>query len=196
MISSLFFVCVVATCVIGQDLPPLVTENVSSGLASGSAILKSAESSGTGAKDIMLVCAALRDNGTMVTAMKASGIESGLKTSGPVTIFAPNNTAFAKLPPGLVDQLLKPENVAILSKVISYHIVRGNIDIASVREAIKAGKGRAVYTTLSGNKLIATLEDNKIRLTDDGNNACFITTADLKASNGIVHVLDKVAIPR
>jgi uncharacterized surface protein with fasciclin (FAS1) repeats len=96
----------------------------------------------------------------------------------------------------MVDQLLKPENASILSKIISYHIVEGNHNSASMREAIKAARGRAVFTTLSGNQLVATIEDNKIKLTDDGNNACFLTMTDIKGSNGTVHMLDKVALPR
>jgi uncharacterized surface protein with fasciclin (FAS1) repeats len=123
-------------------------------------------------------------------------MEANIRGKNAITIFAPDNTAFSKLPPGMVEQLLKPENASILYKILSYHIVEGTHNSASVKEAIKAGKGRAVFTTLSGNKLIATLEDNKIRLTDDGNNACFITMADIKGSNGMLHILDKVAIPR
>ena len=155
------------------------------------------DGSGSGSsRDVLTLAAGLNDNATLINAIKACGMESNLRSKTAVTIFAPNNTAFAKLPPGLVDQLMKPENTAILNKLISYHILEGNHTTASLREAIRVGKGRAVFTTLSGNQLIATIEENKIRLTDDGNNACFITMSDIKGSNGVVHVLDKVALPR
>jgi uncharacterized surface protein with fasciclin (FAS1) repeats len=147
-------------------------------------------------RDVLTLAAGLNDNATLINAIKACGMENNIRSKSSITIFAPNNAAFAKLPPGLVEQLMKPENASILSKILSYHIIEGNHSTASVREAIKAGKGRAIYTTLSGNKIIATLEENRIRLTDDGNNACFITMSDIKGSNGIIHVLDKVALPR
>jgi uncharacterized surface protein with fasciclin (FAS1) repeats len=150
----------------------------------------------SGAGDVFTLAAGMSDNATMITAIKACGMESNIRSKSAITVFAPSNAAFAKLPPGLVEQLLKPENASILNKVVAYHIVEGNISTAALREAIKAGKGRAVYTTLSGNKLIASIEENRIRLTDDGNNACFITLSDIKGSNGTIHVLDKVALPR
>ena len=148
------------------------------------------------ARDIFTIAAGLNDNATLVSAIKACGMESGLRTRGAITIFAPCNSAFSKLPPGFVDQLMKPENASILNKISSYHIIMGNHSSVSIKEAIKAGKGHAVFTTLSGNKLVATLEDNRIRLTDDGDNACFITMSDIKGNNGTIHVLDKVALPR
>ena len=149
-----------------------------------------------GSRDVFTLAAGINDNTTLITAIKACGMENNIRNKNSITIFAPTNAAFAKLPPGLVEQLMKPENASILNKIISYHIVEGNHSTASVREAIKAGKGKASYTTLSGNTLIATIEENRIRLTDDGNNACFITMSDLKGSNGTIHVLDKVALPR
>ena len=147
-------------------------------------------------RDVLTLAAGLNDNATLINAIKACGMENNIRSKSSITIFAPSNAAFAKLPPGLVEQLMKPENASILSKILSYHIIEGNHSTASVREAIKAGKGRATYTTLSGNKITATIEENRIRLTDDGNNACFITMSDIKGSNGIIHVLDKVALPR
>lgn len=153
-------------------------------------------SAARGSRDVFTLAAGMNENATLVTAIKACGMENKIRNKSSITIFAPSNAAFAKLPPGLVDQLMKPENASILNKLISYHIIEGNHSTASVREAIKAGKGRATYTTLSGNKLIATIEENKIRLTDDGNNACFITLSDIKGTNGMIHMLDKVALPR
>ena len=149
-----------------------------------------------GSRDVFTLAAGLNDNATLINAIKACGMENNIRNKSSITIFAPSNAAFAKLPPGLVDQLMKPENASILNKIISYHIIEGNHTTASLREAIKVGKGRATYTTLSGNILTATIEENRIRLTDDGNNACFITMSDIKGSNGMIHVVDKVALPR
>ena len=155
-----------------------------------------AKTGGSSAKDIVAVTSTLRDNGTLTNAFKAAGMETDLKSKGPFTVFAPSNIAFEKLPPGLVEQLMKPENSDKLLKILSYHVVAGKMDINSVKQAIKNGHGKAVFTTLCGNKLVASIEDNKIKLTDDGDNSCFITVSDLQASNGIIHVLDKVALPR
>ncbi len=149
-----------------------------------------------GTRDVLTLAAGMNQNAMMVDAIKACGMESDLRSKTAVTIFAPTNSAFSKLPPGLVEQLMKPENAPILNKIISYHILEGVHTSASLKEAIKAAKGRAVFTTLSGNRLIATIEDNRIRLTDDGNNACFITMADIKGSNGTIHIVDKVVLPR
>jgi len=121
-----------------------------------------------GSRDVFTLVAGLNDNATLINAIKACGMENNIRSKSSITIFAPSNAAFAKLPPGMVEQLMKPENASILNKIISYHIIEGNHTTASVREAIKAGKGRAIYTTLSGNKITATIEENRIRLTDDG----------------------------
>jgi uncharacterized surface protein with fasciclin (FAS1) repeats len=153
-------------------------------------------SANAGSRDLFTLAAGMNDNATLINAIKACGMENNIRNKPSITVFAPSNEAFAKLPPGLVDQMMKPENAYILNKLISYHIIEGNHSTASLREAIKAGKGRAIFTTLSGNTLIATIEENRIRLTDDGNNACFITMSDIKGSNGMIHVLDKVALPR
>lgn len=151
---------------------------------------------GSGSRDVLTLTAGMNQNAMLVDAIKACGMEADIRNKSSITIFAPTNSAFQKLPPGLVEQLMKPEYASILNKIISYHIIEGSHTSASLKEAIKAAKGRAVFTTLSGNRLIATIEDNRIRLTDDGNNACFITLADLKASNGTIHIVDKVALPR
>jgi uncharacterized surface protein with fasciclin (FAS1) repeats len=177
-----------------QEINPVtVPDNASTAL---NTVAVADASANAGSRDVLTLAAGMNDNATLITAIKACGMENNIRSKSSITIFAPSNAAFAKLPPGLIDQMMKPENASILNKLISYHIIEGTHSTASVREAIKAGKGRAVYTTLSGNKLIATIEENKIRLTDDGNNACFITMSDIKGSNGVIHVVDKVALPR
>ncbi|MET0299710.1 MAG: fasciclin domain-containing protein [Flavitalea sp.] len=173
-----------------QEVPPVVPDNGSVAVNNRTAVNNS------GARDVFTLTTSMTDNAMLVSAIKACGLEAGLRNQTAITIFAPSNAAFAKLPPGLVDQLLKPENAQILTKIINYHIIAGNHTQASMREAIKAGRGRAEFTTLSGNKIVATIEENKIRLTDDGNNACYVTQSDIKASNGTIHVVDKVALPR
>ncbi|RYG02675.1 MAG: fasciclin domain-containing protein [Chitinophagaceae bacterium] len=185
-----FLVAGLPLATFAQDVPPVVPDNGSVASNTRAAV------SNSGARDVFTLTTSMSDNATLVSAIKACGLEAGLRNQSSITVFAPNNAAFAKLPPGLVDQLLKPENAQILSKIINYHIVAGNHTQASMREAIKAGRGRAEYTTLSGNKIIATIEENKIRLTDDGNNACYVTQSDIKATNGLIHVVDKVVLPR
>jgi len=180
--------------VLAQDVTPVTVPDNNSTASTSAVVIDG--SSKSASRDLFSLATGLDDNATLITAIKACGMEQNLRNKSSITIFAPSNAAFSKLPPGLVEQLLKPENASILSKIVSYHIVEGNHSLASVREAIKNGKGRAIFTTLSGNKLIATLEENKVRLTDDGNNACFITMSDIKGSNGTIHVLDKVALPR
>jgi uncharacterized surface protein with fasciclin (FAS1) repeats len=171
--------------------PPVPPDNSSVAVA-----VPTVNVAGSGSRDVLTLASAINDNTTLVNAIKACGMENNVRNKSSITIFAPGNAAFAKLPPGFLEQLMKPENASILNKIISYHIVEGVHSTASVREAIRLGKGRAVFTTLSGNKLIATIEENKIRLTDDGNMACYITTSDVKGSNGVIHMVDKVAIPR
>lgn len=119
-----------------------------------------------------------------------------LKSAGPFTVFAPTNDAFDKLPEGTVANLLKPENKAQLAKILTYHVVSGNLDATSVLDAIKKGDGKAVLTTVSGGKLTASLDRGKVKLTDESGNSAFVTVTDLKGSNGVIHVIDGVVLPR
>ncbi len=137
-----------------------------------------------------------KDHTTLVAAVKAAGLVETLSGAGPFTVFAPTNAAFDKLPKGTVENLLKPENKALLSKILTYHVVSGNLDAAAVVAAIKEGKGKAVLTTVSGGKLTASLDKDKVKLTDELGNAAYVTTADLKGSNGVVHVIDSVIMPK
>lgn len=146
-------------------------------------------------KDIVDIAAGSPAHTTLVAAVKAAGLVETLKSTGPFTVFAPVNDAFAKLPAGTVDFLLKPENKATLVKILTYHVVSGNLDAAAVVAAIKSGNGKAVLTTVSGNKLTATLEKGKVKLTDEKGGVSYVTTADLKASNGVIHVIDTVVMP-
>lgn len=118
-------------------------------------------------KDIVDIAVGSDAHTTLVAAVKAAGLVETLKGNGPFTVFAPVNDAFAKLPAGTVESLLKPENKETLVKILTYHVVAGNLDAAAVIAAIKAGNGTAVLTTVSGNKLTATLENGKVKLTDE-----------------------------
>ncbi|MEO6902865.1 MAG: fasciclin domain-containing protein [Bacteroidia bacterium] len=147
-------------------------------------------------KDVVDIAIGSKDHTTLVAAIKAADLVTTLKGKGPFTVFAPTNAAFDKLPEGTVEDLLKPENKAKLAKILTYHVVSGNLNAAAVVAAIKKGKGKAVLTTVSGGKLTASLEGDKVKLTDESGNSALVVAADLKGSNGVVHVIDGVLLPK
>lgn len=147
-------------------------------------------------KDVVDIAVGSADHTTLVIAVKAADLVTTLKSAGPFTVFAPTNEAFAKLPEGTVTSLLKPESKATLTKILTYHVVSGNLDAAAVLAAIKNGNGKVVLTTVSGGKLTATLEMGKVKLTDESGSSSYVTVADLKGSNGVVHVIDGVLLPK
>jgi uncharacterized surface protein with fasciclin (FAS1) repeats len=148
------------------------------------------------AKDVVDIAISSPDHTTLVAAVKAADLVTTLKSAGPFTVFAPTNAAFDKLPAGTVTTLLKPENKAQLAKILTYHVVAGNLDAAAVIAAIKAGNGKAVVTTVSGGKLTASLDKDKVMLTDESGKTAYVVAADLKGSNGVVHVIDGVVLPK
>jgi uncharacterized surface protein with fasciclin (FAS1) repeats len=139
---------------------------------------------------------ASKDHTTLVAAVKAGGLVETLSGKGPFTVFAPTNSAFDKLPKGTVETLLKPENKSTLQAVLTYHVVAGNLDSKAVVAAITAGKGTATLTTVLGAKLTASLKDNNVILTDANGNTATITAVDIKSSNGVIHVIDTVVLPK
>jgi uncharacterized surface protein with fasciclin (FAS1) repeats len=147
-------------------------------------------------KDVVDIAISSTDHTTLVTAVKAADLVTTLKGKGPFTVFAPTNAAFDKLPAGTVANLLKPENKSQLAKILTYHVVAGNLDAAAVVKAIKSSNGKAVLTTVSGGKLTASLEGDKVKLSDESGNAAYVVTTDLKGSNGVVHVIDAVVLPK
>jgi uncharacterized surface protein with fasciclin (FAS1) repeats len=147
-------------------------------------------------KDVVDVAISSADHTTLVAAVKAADLVTTLKSKGPFTVFAPTNAAFNKLPAGTVESLLKSENKAQLAKILTYHVVSGNVDAAAVVAAIKGGNGKAVLTTVSGGKLTASMDMGKVKLTDESGNSAFVTAADLKGTNGVVHVIDGVLLPK
>lgn len=132
---------------------------------------------------------------TLVAAVTAAGLVETLSGTGPFTVFAPTNDAFAKLPAGIVDTLLKPENKGTLTSVLTYHVVAGKLTAADVVAAIKAGGGKAELTTVQGGKLVGTMMGNTVMLTDAKGGMSHVTVADLDQSNGVIHVIDKVLMP-
>ncbi len=136
-----------------------------------------------------------KDHTTLVAAVKAAGLVDTLEGTGPFTVFAPTNEAFDKLPAGTVDTLLKPENLATLKKVLTYHVVAGKMTSKDIAKAIKKGMGKAELTTVEGGKLTATMMDGKLMLTDEKGGMSTVTIKDVIQSNGVIHVVDTVLMP-
>ncbi len=147
-------------------------------------------------KTVVDVAAGSKDHSTLVVAVKAADLVSTLQGKGPFTVFAPTNDAFAKLPKGTVENLLKSENKATLAKILTYHVVAGNLDAAAVVKAIKDGKGKVTLKTVSGGSLTASLKNGKVILTDEKGGIATVTATDLKAGNGVVHIIDTVLMPK
>jgi uncharacterized surface protein with fasciclin (FAS1) repeats len=136
------------------------------------------------------------DHTTLVAAVKAAGLVETLEGPGPFTVFAPTNEAFAKLPAGTVDTLLKPENKATLAKVLTYHVVSGRWSASDLKKQIKAGNGTAELTTVEGGKLWASLHDGThIMLKDEKGGTALVTIPNVFQSNGVIHVIDTVVMP-
>lgn len=137
------------------------------------------------------------DHTTLVAAVKAAELVSTLQGEGPFTVFAPVNSAFADLPAGTVETLLQPENKATLTKVLTYHVVAGKYDAATIVGAIKEGNGKAVLTTVSGDKLTAMMNGPKdVMLKDENGNTANVSIYDAMQKNGVVHVIDSVVLPK
>jgi uncharacterized surface protein with fasciclin (FAS1) repeats len=137
-----------------------------------------------------------KDHTTLVAAVKAAGLVETLQGAGPFTVFAPTNEAFAKLPKGTVENLLKPENKATLTKILTYHVVAGKFDAAAVAAQIKAGGGKAMLKTVSGGTLTAMMKGNKLVLTDEKGGMSTVTIKNVYQSNGVIHVIDTVLMPQ
>ncbi len=148
------------------------------------------------AQDIVDVAVSSKAHTTLVAAVKAAGLVETLKSKGPFTVFAPTNDAFAKLPAGTVEGLLKPESKGALTGILTYHVVAGNLDAKAVLAAIKKGGGKVTLTTVAGGKLTASVVEGKVILTDENGGKATVTATDLKGSNGIIHVIDAVLLPK
>jgi uncharacterized surface protein with fasciclin (FAS1) repeats len=137
-----------------------------------------------------------KDHTTLVAAVKAAGLVDTLSGAGPFTVFAPTNEAFAKLPAGTVDNLLKPENKPTLAKVLTYHVVAGRMTAADLMKAVKDGEGEAHLKTVAGENLIVKQAGpGKLSVTDTKGDVAMVTIADVLQSNGVIHVIDTVMLP-
>jgi transforming growth factor-beta-induced protein len=148
-----------------------------------------------GAGDIVAVASGNEDFSTLVAAVQAAGLVETLQGEGPFTVFAPVNAAFAKLPDGTLDNLLKPENRDALTGILTYHVVAGAIDSGSLVNAISEGDGKTIVETVNGGKLEATLEGESVIITDANGNKATVVAVDVAASNGVIHVIDTVVLP-
>lgn len=136
-----------------------------------------------------------KEHTTLVAAVKAAGLVETLQSAGPFTVFAPTNAAFEKLPAGTVETLLKPENKATLTKILTYHVIAGKYDAAAIAALIKEGKGTAVLKTVSGGTLKASMKGKKLVLTDEKGASSVVTISNVYQSNGVIHVIDSVVLP-
>lgn len=146
-------------------------------------------------KDIVDNAVNSKDHTTLVAAVKAAGLVETLKSPGPFTVFAPTNAAFDALPAGTVATLLKPENKATLTTVLTYHVVPGRMDATAIKRAIDAGGGKAVLKTASGGTLTASMSGPNVIVTDAKGGSATVTIANVYQSNGVIHVVNKVLLP-
>ena len=136
------------------------------------------------------------DHTTLVAAVKAADLVETLSSEGPFTVFAPTNAAFDMLPKEAVASLMKPENKAALAGVLTYHVVSGKVSAADLMKQIKDGNGKATLTTVAGGKLTAWEKDGKVYITDEKGGESMVTIADVNQSNGVIHVVDHVLMPK
>jgi uncharacterized surface protein with fasciclin (FAS1) repeats len=136
------------------------------------------------------------DQSTLLSAVKAAGLDQALAGPGPLTLFAPSNAGFARLPAATLQTLMKPENKGVLSAILSNHVVAGQVSAADLKAKIKAGGGKATLNTLAGRTLTATMKGTAVILDDGNGNQASVTQADMARSNGVVHVIDGLLLPR
>ena len=146
-------------------------------------------------KDIIDNAVNSADHTTLVAAVKAAGLVDTLKGPGPFTVFAPTNQAFAKLPAGTIETLLKPENKEMLTKILTYHVVAGRLSAADLRKQIQAGNGQAELKTVSGGTLWVMMQGENLVLKDEKGEMSTVTIPNVFQSNGVIHVVDSVVMP-
>jgi uncharacterized surface protein with fasciclin (FAS1) repeats len=137
-----------------------------------------------------------KDHTTLVAAVKAADLVETLQSAGPFTVFAPTNEAFAMLPAGTVETLLKPENKTMLSGVLTYHVVAGKLDSKEIANLIKKGNGKTELKTVAGGIITAMMKGNDWILMDEKGGSSLVTIKDVYQSNGVIHVIDHVVLPR
>ena len=137
-----------------------------------------------------------KDHTTLVAAVKAAGLVETLQGKGPFTVFAPTNKAFSKLPAGTVETLLKPENLKMLQTVLTYHVVAGKLSAQNLMAKIKAGGGKATLKTVAGSEIILSMKGKKLQIMDTSGGKSYVTIKDVNQSNGVIHVVDGVLVPK
>ncbi|MEP6705185.1 MAG: fasciclin domain-containing protein [Acidobacteriota bacterium] len=147
-------------------------------------------------KDIIDNAVNSKDHTTLVAAVKAAGLVETLKGPGPFTVFAPTNAAFDKIPKATLETLMKPESKKALTGILTYHVVPGKQDAATIAKAIKDGGGKATFKTVAGGVLTASMEGSDVILTDEKGGKSKVTIADVMQSNGVIHVVDSVLMPK
>lgn len=180
---------VVAAKKVVTNTAPAATK-VSPAMATSTKAVTTEITSTTQASTVADVISSSKDHTTLLAALKSAGLLETLAGSGPFTVFAPTNDAFAKIPAAGLEVLLKPEYKMALSKILTGHVVSGTLKSTDVLDAIKTGGGKAVLTTLSGDKITASEEKGKIKIVDAAGNIAFISKADIVAENGIIHSID------
>ncbi|VVS98304.1 fasciclin domain-containing protein [Erythrobacter sp. EC-HK427] len=145
--------------------------------------------------NIVETAASVDDFSTLVAAVQAADLAGALSGEGPFTVFAPTNTAFNALPAGTVETLLQPANRDTLTSILTYHVVAGRVSANDLIGMIRAGNGHARITTLSGETLIARLNNGTVVLTDQADRQVLVTQTDINTANGVIHVLDRVLLP-
>ena len=148
------------------------------------------------AQDIVDIAVSVDDFSTLVTALKAANLVGALKGEGPFTVFAPVNSGFAKIDEATLNSLLEPANKEKLSAILTYHVVSGKLGASDVAAALKSGNGKAELTTLQGGKLTAVSKDGGIFLMDANGNYSKIAKTDVMASNGVIHIIENVVMPK
>lgn len=136
-----------------------------------------------------------KDHTTLVAAVKAADLVATLQSAGPFTVFAPTNAAFDLLPAGTVETLVKPENKATLTGILTYHVVAGKVSAKDLAKLIKTGNGKAALKTVAGGTLTAMMEGGKVAIKDEKGGVAYVTIADVNQSNGVIHVIDHVLLP-
>ncbi len=137
-----------------------------------------------------------KDHTTLVAAVTVAGLVETLKSAGPFTVFAPTNSAFNMLPAGTVDNLLKAESKPVLTNVLTYHVVAGRWNAAAIAKMIKDGNGTAEVKTVAGGKLWLMMEGKKLAIKDENGGVAYVTIKDVNQSNGVIHVIDHVLLPK
>lgn len=147
-------------------------------------------------KDIVSNAVNSKDHTTLVAAVKAAGLVETLQSAGPFTVFAPTNDAFALLPTGTVDHLIMPENKTVLAGILTYHVVAGKLNTHDIAKLIKEGKGSTILTTVAGGKLMLSMDGMTLVIKDEKGGMSHVTINDVNQSNGVIHVIDHVLMPK